>query len=97
MTPQLIKEAAKIIEALEEEVEKAAYHNKTGDHIQVEDDKIYFSIIGLSCNYQEYLEYKEWERTRHGLRSVISRIEPLFYNFSIKNLETHLVIEPKNT
>lgn len=95
MTPQLLKEAAKIIEALEEELEKAAYHHKTGDHIQVEDDKIYFSIVGMLCNHSEWQEYKEWEETRQGLKSVIRQLQPLFYNFDFKHMETHLVIEPK--
>ena len=95
MTPALIKEAAKIIEALEAEIEQAAYHNKTGDHIHFEDGKIYFSIVGFKCDLAELTEYKAWEQTRHALRSVLARIEPDFYNFNFHNMETHLEIEPK--
>lgn len=96
MTPQQFKEAARLIESLEQELEKAAYHNKTGEHIQIEDDKIYFSIVGMTCNYEEWAEYKSWEKTRHALRSIIWRLEPEFFNFNFRHMETHLEIEIKN-
>lgn len=95
MTPAVLKEAAKIVEALEEELERAAYHNKTGDHIQIEEDKIYFSVVGMSCNHDELAEYKVWEETRYGLRSILRRLEPEFFNFEFRHMGTHLEIEPK--
>lgn len=96
MTPEQLKEAAKIIEALEEELEKAAYHNKTGNHIQIENDKIYFSIVGMTCNHEQWVEYKYWEETRKALKSIIRRLDPEFFNFEFRHMETHLEIEPKN-
>lgn len=96
MTPEQLKEAAKIIEELEEEVQQAAYHNKVGNHIQIENDKIYFSIVGMDCDHEQWEEYKAWEETRHGLKSIIQRLRPKFYKFEFCHKGTHLEIEPKN-
>lgn len=96
MTPEQLKEAAKIVEALDEEIENVSYHTKTGDHIQISNDKIYFSIVGINCNLDQFEEYEAWEESRQALKSIIAKLQPKFYKFNFKHMGTNLEIEPKN-
>lgn len=96
MKPNELKEVTKIIEFLENEIHCVPFHIKKGNHINIIDDKIYFSVVGYNVSESEYNEYLEWEKTRFYLRSIASKLGKTFYNLDINILDDKLLIVPKN-
>ena len=95
MKPSEIKEAAQIIEFLEEEIQIIPFHVKCGEHIKIIDDEILFSVVGYNASESDVNTYLEWEKTRFSLRTVSSKLKKRFYTWNVDVLEGELVIIPK--
>lgn len=95
MKPNEIKEAACIIEFLEEEIQNVPFHIKRGEHIKIVDDKILFSVVGYKASGSDRKIYLDWEHTRLYSRSLVSKLKKMFWNWDIDMLEEELVILPK--
>lgn len=84
-----------LIEALEQELERASFHLRTGQHIEIRTGLINFSIIGRGASREQRKEYVSYDSTRFERRSVVSRLSSKFHSidFAIAG-ETGIDIYP---
>lgn len=95
MTPTEVKQAAQIIEFLEEEIQLVPFHIKKGDHIKIVNDEICFSVVGYNASESDRKVYLDWEKTRYNLRSIESKLRKNFYSWTVDTRDDEIVIVPK--
>jgi phosphomannomutase len=84
-----------LIEALEEELEKASFRLRTGQHIELRTGLINFSVVGRGADHAQRAEYVSYDSTRFERRSIAARLKERFkhVDFAIAG-ETGIDIYP---
>jgi len=85
-----------LLEALEHELEICSFRLRTGNHIEMRQGQINFSVVGRGANLEQRRAYVEYDTTRFERRSVVKRLSERFHDieFTIAG-ETGIDIYPK--
>tara|TARA_Y100000592_G_scaffold562_1_gene915 strand:- start:27 stop:767 length:741 start_codon:yes stop_codon:yes gene_type:complete len=64
-----------LIDYLKEQLEDTNYSVKTGNHIENRGSMINFSVIGRNCNYEQRLDYYDWDKENNERKKIVKGIE----------------------
>lgn len=68
----------KLISFLEEKIEYAGYHTKTGNHIESRSGMVNFSTIGRNCTQEQREDYYHWDKEEGERKVLRDRIKYMF-------------------
>tara|TARA_R100000458_G_C8216203_1_gene202085 strand:- start:35 stop:775 length:741 start_codon:yes stop_codon:yes gene_type:complete len=64
-----------LIDYLKEQLEDSNYSVRTGNHIENRGSMINFSVIGRDCNYEQRLDYYDWDKKNNERKKIVKGIE----------------------
>lgn len=69
-----------LISTLKDILEKSQYPYKTGNHIELRNGMVNFSIPGRNCSLEQRKHYVKWDRETNDRERILSKLNAYFVN-----------------
>lgn len=90
------KPEVEVVEYLQHLVDHSKFHTRTGNHIEIRNGMLNFSIIGRNCDSEQRKEYVEWDKSTSERERLQVKISARFDELDVFiGGETGLDIYPK--